>query len=199
MAYVADDGPVMIWPEKRDDPALVAIVTLWGIAASTFENAIRNALPAGALSADGANRKLRPSIARVTGAAVGRGVGFGVGLGVGFGVGFGVCFGVGRAVGAGVGVGAGLGSGVGEALGRGDGVGPGIGSAFADGSMATVGSAWASEGAWLTGDTGSDGETPSDAAGDPGAPEFGAAALQAVTSNPTASSRGNRAWGTAAL
>jgi len=120
------DAPVTIAPEKTCEPAAVRMATLWGIPASSFENAIRNAVPAGTFSALGTNPKSAAFSPTVT--ATGRGVGFGVGLGVGFGVGAAVGgavgFGVSRGVGAGVGLGVGVGAGfaVGAEVAAGDGL-----------------------------------------------------------------------------
>jgi hypothetical protein len=115
------EAPVTIAPEKTCAPAPVRTTTLCGMPASSFENAILNASPAGALSALGSN--VKSTAARATVTVAGGGVGFAVGLGVDFGVGFGVApavgpgvgFGVGPAVGAAVGVG--VRAGVGGAVG----------------------------------------------------------------------------------
>jgi len=93
------------------------MTTLCGMPASSFENAILNASPAGALSALGSN--VKSTAARATVTVAGGGVGFAVGFGVGFAVaaaeGPGVGFGVGGAVGVAVGVG--VRAGVGDAVG----------------------------------------------------------------------------------
>lgn len=90
--------PFTIFPEKRTTASGVAIVTLCGIAASAFENAISKATPAGTPSEFGEKAKSLASIALTTDVAVGRGVGRGVGTSVGRGVGRGVRMGVGRGV-----------------------------------------------------------------------------------------------------
>ena len=101
--------PLTILPENLGVPSPVTIITLCGIAASAFENAILKGASAGALSETGEKAKSFASIARTTGTAVGRGVGRGVGLVVGRGVGPGVEIEVGVALSTGLGVTGGFG------------------------------------------------------------------------------------------
>ena len=108
--------PFTIFPEKRTTASGVAIVTLCGIAASAFENAISKATPAGTLSEFGEKAKSLASIARTTDVAVGLGVGRGVGRAVGRGVGMGVGRGVEIEVGVALRVGFGVPVGPGVAV-----------------------------------------------------------------------------------
>jgi hypothetical protein len=202
--YVTDDTPVMSCPENRDVPEPVAIVTLCGMAASAFVKSIPNGLSAGAVSAEGENRKSRASISSVTGAAVGRGVGRGVGLGVGFGVGLVVGFAVGCSVG--LGVGTGVGRGVGVALGHGVGVasGAGAGVAVRSGVGVAIGAGPAVMATVAVGEGEGAGESDDDGGAlgpiaAEGATDAGAAVPHAVTNNPTAINRQERGRSTAAL
>lgn len=189
-------------PEKRDDPEPVAIVTLCGMAASAFLNAIVNGVPAGALKASGTNRNSCASMARVTGRGVGLGVGFGVGLDVGFGVGLGVGVAVGRAVGRdvtadfAVGAGAAVADGVWMGAAVAAGLGPADPAADAigvlDGTDVPVGPGLEEARGARDGEFGVE-------PGSPGETDSGAGAPQAMTSNPTAISRRGLATGTAAL
>ena len=182
-----DATPVTIWPEKRDEPAAVVIVTLWGTAWSAFENLIPNGWSAGALSDAGANWKSRASRARTTGFEVGCAVGFVVGLDVGFAVGFGV--GPAGRVGAAVAVGFGLAVGrdVGLAVGVAAG-GDSDGAALAGGLAVAVatGLAVTLEAAVGDGDGDSVATAPKD---EPGPTEAGTVPAQAATKRATASSR----------
>lgn len=190
-----DETPAMIPPFRTDAPALDVIVTLCGTSASLLENAILNALSAGALMVAGENAKSFASRARINGAAVGPGDGVRVGFGLGVGVGVGFGFGVGDSAGVGVGFGVGYAAVVGVAT----------------GSMLAVGSAWElAEGAELAGVPDRDGDAAivavgsvatsfGPAEGDPTARGPGGDAPQAATRRPTAISRNSRTMGTAAL
>lgn len=197
-----DETPAMIPPFRTDAPALDVIVTLCGTSASLLENAILNALSAGALMVAGENAKSFASRARINGAAVGPGEGVGVGFGLGVGVGVGFGFGVGDSAGVGVGF---------EGVGVGFGVGYAAVVGVATGSMLAVGSAWElAEGAELAGVPDRDGDAAivavgsvatsfGPAEGDPTARGPGGDAPQAATRRPTAISRNSRTMGTAAL
>jgi hypothetical protein len=184
----------MIVPLNRDAPAPVAIMMLWGIAASALTKAMEKGTSARPVSELGENWKSRASILRTTGAVVGCGVGVGVGLGVGLAVFVGsavlVGAGVGRRVGAGVLVG--LGATVGVAR---DAVGV-AGDAVALGSIVIDGSAVvATDGATLIAASDADADAMAD---DPGASVtdgLDTAAPQAPSSRPRASSSSRAAWG----
>lgn len=189
-----DKTPVMILPEKSDVPALVAITTLCGTAASAFENEILNAVSAGALRVAGENAKSFASIARVGGAAVGPVVGAGVGFGLGVGVG------------VGLGVGFGLGSGAEGWVGDGGAVAVATGSWLAGGLVCA-----AAEGVELGGASVAGGDSTTDGAGteagslgeactgEASVVELSVGAPQAAVRRPMAMSRCSRAGGTAAL
>lgn len=185
----------MIMPEKSDAPAPVAIITLCGTPASAFENAILNAVSAGALRLAGEKAKSFASTARIGGAAVGLvvGAGVGVGLGVGFGVGLGVGFGVGCGTGVGVGVGAAVAAVVtGSRLADGSACGAAEGVGLAGESVGGVDAAI--DGAWT--EARSVGEAGT---GEASVVELSVGAPQAATRRPMAMSRGSRAEDTGAL
>ena len=196
--------PVMIFPEKSDVPALVAITTLCGTAASAFENEILNAVLDGALRVDGENAKSFAAIARVGGAAVGPVVGAGVGFGLGVGVGRGLGVGVGVGLGVGFGVASGAGGWVGGEATVADVVE--TGARLAGGLVCA-----AAEGVELGGASVAGGDSTTDGAGtearslgeagtgEASVVELSVGAPQAAVRRPMAMSRCSRAGGTAAL
>ena len=184
-----DETPVMIFPDKTDAPALDVIVTLCGIAASAFENAILKTMSAGALRVAGENAKSFASRARIRGAAVGLGVGRGVGCGVG--VGFGVGFGVGDLAGVGVSDGAAVGVAIGSWLAVGSTCGAAEGAGLAGMSV--------DDGDGTTDAVGTEAELGTVSTGDANVADLGVEAPQAATSRPTAISRDSLGDGTAAL
>ena len=191
--YVIDATPLMIVPLNFETPAPVAIVTLWGIAASALVKATANGTSAGPASELGENRKSRASILSTTGAVVGFGVGFAVGLAVGFGVGLSVGFAVGSGVGPAVFVGAGVGlcvgAGVAVALGA-------AGDAIALGSIVIDGSpVVAADGATLMAASDADADVMADGPGAPETDGLDTAAPQAASSRPRASSSSPAARG----
>ena len=189
-----DATPLVIVPLKRNAPASVATVTLWGTAASPFVNAIPNGTSAGPVIELGEKRKSRASMVSTTGATVGRGVGFGVGLSVGLGVGLAVGVGAGVAVGLGVAPDA-AGGGVvatGDAVALGASVGEGAPVGAADGAVLAAGD--------------DDASPVADTTGEPIAEVLGTAAPHAATnmeaairSSPAAPARGVGGTGIAAL
>jgi len=203
--YAMDATPLMIVPLNCNVPASVAMVTLWGMAASLLVNVSPNGTPARPVSEVGANTKSRASIMRTTGAAVG--FGFGVGLRVGLGVGSAVLVGddvgaaVGFRVGAGVGARLGLavasaGEGVaalGDAAALGSVVGECSSLAAVDGAMADAASD-ADEAATADGTSGSVGEGP-----DAEPPHAGMTRQQAMSSGPATLGSTVRETGIAAL
>lgn len=184
----------MIFPENRETPPSVVIITLWGTAASALEKAILKGSPAGAVSVVGANVKSLASIETITGADVGCGVDFGVGRGVGFGVGFDFGVGLGIGVTEGFRVGVGEGRALDEALG--DATGEAVGSDVSIATDDALGPAeldgaidsGRGESAWL--------DAP---ASDSGTVGSGAGAPHAATTRTTTTIRRVRAEGIAAL
>jgi len=205
--------PLMIAPLNCSAPESVAIVTLWGMAASLLVNVIPNGTSAGPVIERGEKRKSRASMPRTTGAAVGLAVGMAVadGLTVGLGIGLavGVGGGVGRGVGRGVGfrVGAAVAARLGVAPDAAVGRGVATGDAVALGELVGEGRpVGAAVGAALTAAVDADADDVAEVTGEsvkvgPGAdPPHATADRQMTTSNGTAAPCGRvRDTGIAAL
>lgn len=194
MEYVIAWTPMMILPWNCCTPAGLAIMTLWGIAASSLVNTILNGVSAGPARDAGEKSE---SFA-VTPRTMGLGVGFGVGSAVGLVVGFAVGLGLGAAVRVGIGVGARVGLGVGDgvaaapmlAVGAAE-AGDASGDGLAGADMVPLGEI-VPDGSLLT-------AASDDGSGEPGRDGLGTAPPQAATRRPTTASRRGRARGIAAL